>query len=85
MPCLVAKIPQGCVLPQVKIAELAENMIRMAGKIPYPDIDITFTGARPGEKLFEELFTELEAQSLERVGKILRCQPDQCDWDEYNA
>lgn len=39
----------------VRIVELAEKMIRYAGFEPYDDIDIIFTGARPGEKLAEEL------------------------------
>lgn len=39
----------------VRIVELAESMIRQAGYVPYVDIPIVFTGARPGEKLFEEL------------------------------
>jgi len=40
----------------VKIAELARQMIRLAGLRPERDIAIKFTGLRPGEKLFEELF-----------------------------
>jgi FlaA1/EpsC-like NDP-sugar epimerase len=39
----------------VRIVSLAENMIRLAGLTPYVDIDIEFTGPRPGEKLFEEI------------------------------
>ena len=40
---------------EVRIVELAERMIRMRGLRPYEDIQIKFTGARPGEKLCEEL------------------------------
>lgn len=40
----------------VRIVELAERMIRLRGMRPYKDIEIKFTGVRPGEKLHEELF-----------------------------
>jgi FlaA1/EpsC-like NDP-sugar epimerase len=40
----------------VKIVDLARQMIRLAGQRPDIDVDIRFTGLRPGEKLFEELF-----------------------------
>ncbi|MDX2094946.1 MAG: nucleoside-diphosphate sugar epimerase/dehydratase [Alphaproteobacteria bacterium] len=44
----------------VRIEDLACQMIRLAGLRPYEDIAIAFTGLRPGEKLFEELFHDGE-------------------------
>ncbi|NLX10369.1 MAG: polysaccharide biosynthesis protein [Chloroflexi bacterium] len=44
----------------VRIVELAERMIRMRGLRPYQDVDIQFTGMRPGEKLHEQLHTDYE-------------------------
>lgn len=44
----------------VKILELAENMIRLAGFEPYKDIEIREIGLRPGEKLYEELLIKTE-------------------------
>lgn len=44
----------------VKIVTLAENLIRMYGKIPYKDVEIKFTGLRPGEKIKEELLMNEE-------------------------
>ncbi|MFA6280706.1 MAG: nucleoside-diphosphate sugar epimerase/dehydratase [Bdellovibrionales bacterium] len=44
----------------VKIADLARQMIRLAGLKPDEDIKITYTGLRPGEKMFEELFAPTE-------------------------
>jgi FlaA1/EpsC-like NDP-sugar epimerase len=61
----------------LRILELAENMIVMAGKRPYEDIDIVFTGLRPGEALAEELLSSEEALTTRQVDKIMVCQPRQ--------
>ncbi len=44
----------------VKIVDLAQKMIKLSGYIPNQDIEIKFTGLRPGEKLYEELLNDLE-------------------------
>jgi FlaA1/EpsC-like NDP-sugar epimerase len=54
----------------VKIADLARQMIRLAGLQPEKDVEIKFTGLRPGEKLFEEIFhssERIEPTSVPRV------------------
>jgi FlaA1/EpsC-like NDP-sugar epimerase len=47
----------------IKIADLARNLITIAGKIPDSEIPIVYTGLRPGEKLCEELLTEEEEKT----------------------
>ena len=69
---------------QVRIVDLARNMIRMAGKRLGEDIDIEYIGIRPGEKLFEELFTEDEARGLQKIEKIFVCRPEGCGWARFN-
>lgn len=54
----------------VKITTLAENLIRMYGKVPYKDVEIIFTGLRPGEKLFEELLMDEEGLQSTKNQKI---------------
>jgi FlaA1/EpsC-like NDP-sugar epimerase len=54
----------------VKIVDLAINMIKLAGLIPYEDIDLVFTGLRPGEKLYEELLLSEEAMMETHHPKI---------------
>jgi FlaA1/EpsC-like NDP-sugar epimerase len=54
----------------VKIADLARQMIRLAGLQPEKDVEIKFTGLRPGEKLFEEIFhagERIEPTSVPRI------------------
>ena len=55
----------------VKISDLAEQMIRLAGLRTDKDIRIEFTGLRPGEKLKEELFHDLESLSPTGFEKLL--------------
>lgn len=55
----------------VKICEMARDLIRLSGKDPETEIEIQFTGLRPGEKLFEELFTQNENVIKTRHEKIM--------------
>ena len=66
----------------VNITYLAEHLIRLAGKEPGRDIEIIYTGLRPGEKLFEQLFHELEPYERTTHEKILLAHPRVADWDE---
>ena len=53
----------------MRILDLAENMIRMMGYVPYRDIDIQEIGLRPGEKLFEELL--IKSETLKKTSNDL--------------
>lgn len=57
---------------QIKIVDLARNMIVLSGLVPGKDIEIQFTGLRPGEKLYEELFDESEQTEPTAHEKINR-------------
>ena len=61
----------------VKIVSLAENLIRLSGFEPYKDIEIQFTGLRPGEKLYEELSMAEELDERQKTGndKIFVTKP----------
>ena len=54
----------------VRILSLAEQMIRLSGLRPYEDIDIVFTGLRPGEKLYEELMMNEEGLKSTQNSRI---------------
>ena len=69
----------------VKIRDLAEQMIRLAGKKPGTEIPIVFTGLRSGEKLFEELFHPLENYTATAHAKIFLAQYRQVGWDLLQA
>jgi len=68
----------------VKIMELAETMIRLSGLEPERDIAIHVVGARPGEKLSEDLFNPYERPQATPAQKILRAEgePLDADWVE---
>lgn len=61
---------------QVKIIDLARNMIRLCGYIPDKDLKIKFTGLRPGEKLYEELYDRTEKILKTDYEKINRAVSD---------
>ncbi|MEY4703532.1 MAG: hypothetical protein RIR96_1429, partial [Bacteroidota bacterium] len=66
----------------VKIVDLARNMIRLAGFIPDVDIKIHFIGQRPGEKLYEEVFTKDEKMKDTHHEKIMISTENKVDFSE---
>ncbi len=69
----------------VKINYLAEQLIRLAGKEPGKDIQIIYTGLRPGEKLFEELFHEHEPYQKTSHEKIFLARHRETAWPLLQA
>ena len=63
----------------VNITKLAERMIEAAGLIPHEDIEIKYTGLRPGEKLFEEIFSDLERLVKTGADGVLLASPSMID------
>lgn len=66
----------------VKISYLAEQLIRLAGKEPGEDIAIEYTGLRPGEKLYEELFHASEELTKTEHEKLFKARFRKIDWEE---
>jgi FlaA1/EpsC-like NDP-sugar epimerase len=69
----------------VNILDLAKETIALSGLRPFEDIEIVFTGIRPGEKLFEELETGDEHLARTRhpdifVGRIAAYAPERVEW-----
>lgn len=65
----------------IKILDLARDLIRLSGFEPERDIEIKFTGLRPGEKLYEELITEGEGVMPTQHEKILVLRGNSIHWD----
>ncbi|GAB4185971.1 MAG: nucleoside-diphosphate sugar epimerase/dehydratase [Thalassobaculales bacterium] len=77
-----------CVLDMgepVRILDLARQMIRLAGLRPDRDIAITFTGLRPGEKLYEDLFHAAEPHEPTAIKGVLFARPRAADLAELSA
>lgn len=66
----------------VKIADLARRMIELAGLVPGEDIEIQYTGLRPGEKLYEELLATKENVLPTNNAKIYRAQVREYDYND---
>ncbi len=69
---------------QVKIRDLARDLIRLSG-YKEDEIEIKYTGLRPGEKLFEEILIDKEKDCITSFEKIFIAQPDGLDASRLNG
>ncbi|WP_457492037.1 SDR family NAD(P)-dependent oxidoreductase [Tardiphaga sp. P5_C7] len=69
----------------VKIVDLADRMIRLSGLQPGYDIDIVFTGVRPGERLNEILFADQEPTSEIGIAGIVAARPNELPLETLNS
>lgn len=70
---------------QVRIQDLARQLVRLAGLREGEDIDIVFTGLRPGEKLYEELHSHTEKTRITRHERILAWELDSIEETDLRA
>ncbi len=68
----------------IKIANLAEDMIRLSGYTPHVDIKIVYTGLRPGEKLYEELLQAEEGTTKTCHDSIFVGKPFDLHWEDVS-
>jgi len=64
---------------QIKIVDLARNLITLSGLEPDKDIEIKFIGLRPGEKMMEEMLLDIEHNKATKHDKIYIAQPNNFD------
>jgi FlaA1/EpsC-like NDP-sugar epimerase len=68
----------------VRILDMAKTLVQLSG-IPPGDVEIVFTGLRPGEKLFEELFYDFERRMNTPAHKVFRTQGQHVSWPRLLA
>jgi FlaA1/EpsC-like NDP-sugar epimerase len=68
----------------IRILDMAKTLVQLSG-IPPGEVEIVFTGLRPGEKLFEELFYDFERRLSTPAHKVLRTQGQLVSWPRLLA
>ena len=69
----------------VRILDMAEKLIRLSGFEPYKDMEIRFTGLRPGEKLYEELLMDEEGLQTTANKRIFIGHPIEMDYEVFEG